>query len=436
MIAARFIAQPPVVRTDSGAYLRPLLFTPALVGFYFSFRTAIVLIVVRLFLVEPQFGAAASLAIGFVLLVFVAFQCFGRMTESIRSMMRQPNSRWLALYLAYAGCSFAWTGAASLSTSFLYCCGVVADVAIIVLMLRAEKIEHIADSLMKGFIASTCLLALVAWLLPSQADLRLGDPEFFNTNQIGNLCAFAVLLAQYLASRGESRWGISAAFLTITLVRSLSKTTLVAFLLSEGLFLLRDKGMSRRVKALIFTAVFIAGLSFWGLYESYYDVYTTAGNQAETLTGRTAIWAYALNAAMEKPWFGNGFDALWKVMPPFGPDQFEARHAENELLQQFFAYGVPGVVLLIGIYGSFYRGIRRLERGTPRLVLTTLLLFVLIRGLAEAEPFDLLFPLWALLLFSALIAYQADSSAGGGPESLSDNDLNKSRVKPARSGVL
>ncbi|HEX4285602.1 MAG TPA: O-antigen ligase family protein [Terracidiphilus sp.] len=431
MIADRFLARPALARAGSSAAARPLLLTPAVIGFYLSFRTIIVLIVVRLFVVEPQVGAATSLAIDFLLLVVVAFQSFGQSVQSIRSMMQRPVSRWVALYLAYAGCSFAWSGAVSLPTSFLYWCGVVADVALVVLMLRGEQIEDVAHSLMKGFIASTCLLAVVAWLMPSQDDLRLGDPEFFNTNQIGNLCAFAVLLAQYLVSRRDGRWGVPAAFLTLTVVRSLSKTTLVAFLLSEALFLLRDKAMSRRVKALIFAAVLIAGLSFWGLYESYYDVYTNAGNQAETLTGRTAIWAYALTAAMEKPWFGNGFDALWKVMPPFGPDQFEARHAENELLQQFFAYGIVGVCMLVGIYGSFYRGIRKLPRETPRLVLTTLLLFIGIRGFAEAEPFDLLLPLWAVVLFSALVALPSDHSS----QSTQSIEGTPS-LRPARSGAL
>jgi hypothetical protein len=32
------------------------------------------------------------------------------------------------------------------------------------------------------------------------------------------------------------------------------------------------------------------------------------------------------------------------------------------------------------------------------------MLFVLIRGCAEAEPFDLLFPLWAITMFSAIVA--------------------------------
>jgi O-antigen ligase len=227
--------------------------------------------------------------------------------------------------------------------------------------------------------------------------------DYFNTNQIGNLCAFGILLAQYLMSRKDGKWAAEITFLAITLVRSLSKSTLAAFVLSEGILLFRDKTVSRRVKLLIATAALIVGASFWSLYENYYDVYTNAGNQAETLTGRTAIWAFALDAALTKPWFGNGFDALWKVMPPFGSDQFEARHAENEVLQQFFAYGVVGIALLVGVYGSFYKRIKRLPDQPMKLILTTLFLFIVIRGLTEAEPFDLLLPLWAITLIGASV---------------------------------
>ena len=100
---------------------------------------------------------------------------------------------------------------------------------------------------------------------------------------------------------------------------------------------------------------------------------------------------------------GHGFDSMWKVIPPFGPEKFEARHAENELLTQFYAFGIVGVCLLIGIYGSLYRQIRRLPQGPVKIVLLSLLLFVVVRGLAEAEAFDLLLPLWSIVLISLLV---------------------------------
>ena len=255
---------------------------------------------------------------------------------------------------------------------------------------------------MKGFVVSTCCLAVIAWIMPGQADLRLGDEEFFNTNQIGNLCATAIFLAQYLSRRKAGRWGFPIFLLALTLLRSLSKTTIVAFLISESFLIIADRSISRKTKILLTVAVILVILIFWGLFEAYYDIYTNAGNQAETLTGRTAIWAYSLDAALEQPLIGHGFDSMWKVVPPFGPEKFEARHAENELLTQFYAFGIVGVCLLIGIYGSLYRQIRRLQ-GPVKIVMLSLLLFVVVRGLAEAEAFDLLLPLWSIVLISLLV---------------------------------
>ena len=273
----------------------------------------------------------------------------------------------------------------------------------VVLLLQGRPVVSAAHSLMKGFVWSSCFLAVVAWLMPAQKDLRLGDYDYFNTNQIGTLCAFSILLAQYLTRRRDGRWTWAITLLSITLLRSLSKTTIVAFVVAEAFLLIQDRSVSRRTKALLMSAVVVVVLVFWGLFEAYFDIYSSAGNQAETLTGRLGIWAWVADAITEKPWFGHGFDALWKVMPPFGADAFEARHAENEVLQQIYAYGAMGVVMLCGLYGSFYRKIRTLAKGPARVALTSLLIFVLVRGLAEAEPFDLLLPLWAILMFSVLI---------------------------------
>jgi exopolysaccharide production protein ExoQ len=145
--------------------------------------------------------------------------------------------------------------------------------------------------------------------------------------------------------------------------------------------------------------------AFSSLLISYYDVYTNLGNQSETLSGRLGIWAYFGAEAFQQPWVGHGFDSVWKVVPPFGPDHFEAPHAHNELLQQFYAYGVIGVCIFGGIYGSLYRQIRRLATGPTRTFVFAILVFALVRGVADTERFDLSLPLWAVLMLSALIEH-------------------------------
>ncbi len=380
-------------------------------GFFFSFRAIVVLSSVNLLGTEAKTGAAISLALNFALLGAVCFDALGAGRRGLHSILRVPTLRWVAAFLALSLCSFAWSATVSVSSSLIYWCGMTADVAIVVLLLRAQPVDAVAESVMKGFIWSTCLLAAIAWVMPVQADLRLGNEEYFNTNQIGNLCAFAIFLAQYLMRRNAGKWGWVAAFLAVTLLRSLSKTTIAAFVLSQAVLLIQDKAMSRRTKVLLTVAAMLVVFAFWGLIESYYDVYTNAGNQADTLTGRVGIWATVWDAALERPWIGHGFDSMWKVIPPFGP--FEARHAENEVLQQFYAYGVAGVAMLVGLYGSFYRQLRGVSNGPVRVLLMSFLLFIVVRGLAEAEPFDLLLPLWTIVLVS-MVAEKLRRGSGCG----------------------
>ncbi len=377
--------------------------TAAAAGFFFSFRAILVMIAARWLHLGTQPGVAAGLAAELILLAAIVFQAFGPAARPIWSFARQPAIRWVLLFLGFSCCSLLWSATVSPSASFLYWCAMASDVAMVVLLLRTARAGEFAHSLMRGFIVSTCILALIAWIMPAERDLRLGDQEYFNTNQIGNLCAMAIFMAQFLAGRKDGKWRLTIAFLTITLLRSLSKATIVAFVLAEILVLIYDRTLGGKKKTLILAAAVLLLVAFAGLIGSYFDVYTTTGNQAETLTGRTVIWAYALEASLEKPWFGNGIDAMWKVFPPFGSEMFEARHAENELLQQFFAYGVAGIIMLIGLYASLCRGILRLPKGPSRAVLIGILLFVVIRGMAEAEPFDLLLPLWMITLIGCIV---------------------------------
>lgn len=386
----------------------PLIGLAFAAGFFFAFRIVIVLFCVRIAGTEPRTGSEIILLLNFLLLVLVCFHSIGYAGPTSRSIMELSTVRWVLIFLAFSFCSLAWSGTVSPLVSFAYWCGMAADVATVLILLRAGPMIAVSHSLLKGFIYGACCIALIAWIMPAEYDLRLGEQDFFNANQIGNLCAFGIFFAQYLMRRKEGRWVWAMLLLAITLIRSLSKATIAAFLLSQGFLLIKDRAMSRKTKIIIASGLVVVILVFWGLFEAYYDIYTTTGNQAETLTGRTAIWLYVSSAALEHPWIGHGFDSMWKVIPPFGPDRFEARHAENELLQQFYAYGLAGVCMLVGLYGSFFRQVKKMTESSLRTVFLCLLFFVIVRGVVEAEPFDLLFPLWAVVVV-ALLAERAHS---------------------------
>jgi O-antigen ligase len=305
------------------------------------------------------------------------------------------------LFFIFSGISLFWSVTASLPAAAAFWCGMAADTAIVLLLVRSAPIDSVVNSLMSGYIWGSCAIAIVAWLLPAQSDLRLGDEQLLGPNQIGWSCAFAFFLTQYLMRRRYGKWTIQAWLLAVTLLRSLSKTTIIAFLAGQAYILLRDRSIRWRNKVLIIVGALLIVGAFSQLLADYYVVYTNAGNQAETLTGRLGIWLYFLNEAVQKPWIGHGFHAVWKVIPPF--NEFEARHAHNELLQQFYAYGAVGIFMLVAIYGSVWRHLRRLSDPSLRALFLGMLLFVIVRGVADTEPFDLSLPLWFIVMIGALI---------------------------------
>ena len=389
-------------------------------GFFFSFRIAIVLIAANLFGLEPSTGSALSLGLDLLLFFLVCFDSVGSVVKSAKPILPLTAVRWVLAYLAISALSLIWSETASLTNSMAYWFGLAIDAASVALLLRTGSGTSEVSSIMKGFIWSSCFLALVAWIMPVQPDLRLGDEQFFNTNEIGNLCAVSIFFAQFLTRRNREPLRLAKFLLLLTLVRSLSKSTLLAFLAAQCVLLVLDRSMSRKSKIALLGCAFTLILVFWGLFEAYYDVYTTAGNQAETLTGRTAIWLYVLNAAFDHPWtlwIGHGFDSWWRVVPPFGNELFEARHAENEMLQQFYAYGVMGLVLLAGIYGGLAWQLRKLTRSPVKILLICMMVFIVVRGIAVADSFDLLLPMWAIVMLSLIIEQVRSEQAVTAPAS-------------------
>lgn len=171
---------------------------PFAVGFYFAFRVITVLVSVRIFGADPRTGTAINIALDCFLLLATAFGSIGEVRYPFGEMTKLPSVRWALLFLGFSCCSLLWSSTASLPDSVAYWCAMAADFAIVVMLLRAGPLRGVSDSLMKGFIWGACTVAIIAWLMPAESDLRLGDDELLGPNQIGYVCAFAFFFAQYL----------------------------------------------------------------------------------------------------------------------------------------------------------------------------------------------------------------------------------------------
>jgi exopolysaccharide production protein ExoQ len=255
---------------------------------------------------------------------------------------------------------------------------------------------------MKGYVWGAGFIAVVIWAGPTMQDLRPGNDDFFSPNAIAFICAFGAFLAQFLG-RSSRSWNVAAIFLAITLLRTLSKTTIVAFTAGEALLLLRDSAITRRKVLAIVCGAGVVVAAFWKLIQAYFEVYTTTGNQAETLTGRVGVWDYVWERSLEQPWIGHGFHSFRNVVPNFGP--FEPWHAHNELLQLFYAYGAVGILLFFMVYGSFYLQIHRLRPSSYKAFFYGVLLFIVVRGLGDTDRFELTLPFGFVFLFSSLMTH-------------------------------
>ena len=371
---------------------------PGLLGAYFGLRACITFL---FFQADPQAGTQLALALNLFLLLPVAFYAAGPASITLRQAWSVLPFRLVLFFLALTLTSLAWSQAQSIPVAFAYWAALAADVLLTFLVLQAQPVQQAVDSLLKGFVAGVCLLALIAWLSPTMPDLRIGSDDFLSPNVIGFECALSLFFCQYLAPRG-ARWSWLGAALALTLLRSLSKTSILVFIAAEAFYLTRTTTLTRRTKLALTLAACLVLLLFSGLFVAYYNVYTNAGSQVETLTGRTLIWFTAFTLALEQPWLGHGFHSFHSVVPAFGP--YQAWHAHNELLHQFFCYGLPGVVLVVALYVSLIRQVRATRHAPLNLITQAILLLVLVRGLVDTERFDLSLPLWIITALSLSLA--------------------------------
>jgi exopolysaccharide production protein ExoQ len=362
----------------------------AIVGFIFAFRISLTFL---WFQSDAASGSAVVVALS-VGLLLCAFGYWAINSQLRLSTYPRPIT-WIGIYLVLTAFSLLWTTTQSILSAVGYWIAMAADVGTVMLML-SDRVMARSRQMMQGFIIGTAVVAFIAWSAPTMADLRLGDEDFLHPNALGFNLAIATLFAIYLASYHKA-WKWLAAGLAFTLVRTLSKASIMAFLAASLYYLLRGSRISHKAKIKIGIAASLALAYFWTLLEAYADLYTQ-GSQAETLTGRTVIWAESFSIAMEKPWLGHGFYSFRWVVPLFG--DFEAWQAHNEFLQQFFAYGIVGVFLVLALYWVFYRQVRVTPNCGLKTLATALLIFALVRGIVDTDRFDLSYPLWLMAMLS------------------------------------
>jgi len=371
-----------------------------LVGFFFAYRLCLVYLG---FQSDPRLGAIVYIACSGLLFTAALVHTLGDDRFSARDLFASRTLRWLFAYLAVTGLSLLWTAATSIADATVQWASMAMEAGTVLLLIKKPNVEGNVDALMRGFVIGMLFVDAVAWLSPVTVDLRIGNEDFLHPNVVGLYSALAFFLAQQLSLK-QRAWRWCCLALGITLLRSISKTSIIAFVIAESFYLLREKQIQRSLKIKMAAVAALAVALFGTLLRANLEAYVAGGdvNQVESLTGRTALWASAFSIAIEHPVIGSGFYSFRSLVPSLGT--YQSWHAHNEWLQQFFEYGLLGVFVSVGLYLSFFLAARSYIQSPYRRLIFTILLFAMVHGLTETVNFGLTVPFW--LLASLAVALQ------------------------------
>jgi len=349
--------------------------------FLIGFRVAVTYL---LFQSNPRLGSQVllSISICFALLVLL-----GRMADMVPEK-RITLPRPIALYLGWAALSLLWTESPFINAAGYFLI-LLCDLWLVSVFVHPAKA-------MQGYIAANLCVVVLAVFAPGADDGPMGHQDFLHPNAIGNQFAIACFFcfALWRASH-KKRWMLAGAMLMLALLFVLSKTAILSFAAAAFYYLFIRSGFKWREKLKLAAVLgVLVSISFGTLYA--YAMYYFETDDYLTLTGRTVIWATSAEIAMQRPWFGHGYYSYRALIPWFGAENFPYSQAHNELLQQWFTLGIPGVALAVWIYVWFAR--RAWKRGLG----AAILIYALLHGLTEAHATDLTVPLSVLLLVSSL----------------------------------
>lgn len=138
------------------------------------------------------------------------------------------------------------------------------------------------------------------------------------------------------------------------------------------------------------------------------DAYMYKSSTADTLTGRTVLWARTYDQIRNGPSI-RGFGLL--SFQSIGPNTFSSlgylSHAHNEFLNLWFNLGLVGVALAAGLYlALIFTSLKAIKSGIGPFAVLTLcvVVFCLVDGLTDASASMCVIPGQWFILFDCLVS--------------------------------
>lgn len=282
---------------------------------------------------------------------------------SLQALLRQP---FLILLMLIVAASVLWSISPdqTLRRVFAAYCSALGGVVLAARYKWSELAEILA--------AAFAILAVIAFItpivLPSVGVMQEIFPGAWRgvwpeKNALGGNMAIGFAIMGAAAALNPRRWPIWCGFAALALLLTLlstSKTSLVALILGLGglIFVaIIRRGPVTRI-AMVWLAVVGLGMGIGVVLFAADLVFEVLGKDA-TLTGRTKIWAAAMNQIELRPWFGFGFGVVWDDLGPWSPlaamakeAGFTAQHAHNAWIEQWLGMGLLGLAAFVLFYAQ------------------------------------------------------------------------------------
>lgn len=140
-----------------------------------------------------------------------------------------------------------------------------------------------------------------------------------------------------------------------------------------------------------------------------------AGGKSSNLTGRDALWAFALNAIMQQPLQGFGYGAFWVDQTDKAAQglTWSPPHAHNGALQVTLDLGLVGLGLTLAVMVGAWQRARRIRKMGSTLSadwMQTLIVMAFMHNLTEADLVSVKI-MWFLLMVGCFACVRAESES-------------------------
>lgn len=314
--------------------------------------------------------------------------------RALRRLARFPMA-WLLLFIGWAWLTvplaitpaYALAACAALTSSALF---------------TAALVERVSgEAIATTVVAAIVLLAVGCWIAQF-VQPELGQPDYLtpghepatwrlggltHPNGLGAHCALAI--GMLIVGRVAWQWSWQSivplgAFFAVTLLATGSRTSCLMAGAGMAFLCLRKKPAWLALGVAAAASLVLLGEAFGADWTGWLSAATREGNLREisTFTGRTDLWAMALDHIGRSPIWGYGYGCSRYLF--LEAADFPATHPHNLFLDTMIETGVTGALIEAAMFVALLR--RLLARPCP--FPDMVLLLVAVMGLVEVPIFN------------------------------------------------